>query len=115
MSELKEEYVIKSIEEYPIKEGYVAITLIPTSKIEEDEPQIQMGVFPKGMEPPKEVMNGLQMMVKQAQKMNKQGLRDNREILLVVPQIDFYATSWSFGDILVVDFQKIKDGKEIKP
>ena len=114
MSEFKEEYIVKSIEGYPLKEGYVAVMLEPTVAMQDDEPdEMQMGVFPKGMVPPKELMQGLQMMMKTQNQ--QQEYVDCRTIILVISEIDFHMTGWHYGDIVSGDFKKMKEGKIIKP
>lgn len=118
MADIKEEYIVKCIEEFPGKKGHVAITLVPTVMLHEDEPEsIQMGVFPKGMEPPKEVMQGLNMMIQQTKQMQRKHNcpHDCREIILIIPEIDFYSTEWHFGDVVTADFNKVKDGKKKLP
>ena len=37
MSDVEEEYIIKCIEEYPLKKGYVAITLVPTRTLQDGQ------------------------------------------------------------------------------
>lgn len=117
MSELNEKYMIKCVEPYPFKKGYVAVTLSPLEKIEEDEPnQISMGVFPEGNKPPKEVLKQVNMiMTNMTNNPNQIHPQDCRDIVLLISEIDFYSTEWHYGDIIGGHFKKTKDAREIKP
>lgn len=116
MTDIEEEYTIKCIQEYPMKRGYVAITLVSTRMLQDDEMGgVQMGIFPADMAPPREVMQGIQTMIQQTQRMQRHTCpHDHREIILIVSEIDFHMTEWCFGDTVSANFKKTKNGKDIE-
>ena len=114
MGELSQEYVVKSIQTFPFRKGYVAVFLSPRDKLDEElEHSCPVKMQGFGPRPPKEIM---QTIVMEFQSMSKQKQQDDfRDVLLVVTETDFYGFGWSYGDVISGEFKKTQDGKSINP
>lgn len=109
------EYVVKSVDRFPFKKGYVAIFLLPCDVLEGDQadPPIRIkgggdGAFPAG------AMQMIEMNMKSLFGQKKKD-EEYREVLLVVTEPDYFNLGWNFGDIIIGDFRKIKDGRNVNP
>jgi hypothetical protein len=113
---MKQEYVIKSVQSFPFKKGYVAIFLSPRDKIENElEQPCPFRIHNIGPSPmPKEIMQTFAMQIESMMPKQKQH-DDFRDILLVVTETDFYGLGWAYGDVISGDFKKTQDGESINP
>ncbi len=110
-TEVNIEYKIKLVEAFPIKPGYVAMLLAPCRTIETRDAQ----------KPPVRIHNvgGNGAMGMQMFEMNIGSLMERernpeqcREVIIVLPEIDYFGLDWGYGDIIKGNFKKVLDAKE---
>lgn len=115
MNEIEVKYVIKAMERFPFKKGYVSIFLSPCETFEEDEPESPVRVKHIGPSSiPREAIQMLEVEMMSNFKRNKKDAK-YQDIILILSEPDFFALDWGYGDIIDGTFKKTMDGKNINP
>lgn len=115
MTEMKVEYVVKAVDRYPHKKGYVAVLLSPREAIMPDDSTNPIKIKNVGSNIiPEEAMQMIEMDVKSMFQRPRDD-NDCAEIIMLFTETDYFALEWGYGDIISGSFKKIRDGKSINP